>query len=152
MSAKPYTPTEAAIAKPVIHVLSKLNTWLYRLTGGRVGGTYVNGVPVLLLTTTGRKSGRAFTVPLTYMTDGDRYVVAASRRGMDHHPAWYLNLVAHPDVEVQLGSDVRPMRASTADDAARAVLWPKLVALNPDYGTYQARTTRQVPVVILTPR
>lgn len=152
MSAKPYTKAEAAIAKPVIHLLSKLNTWVYRVSGGRIGGTYGDGVPVLLLTTTGRKSGRSFTTPLTYLEDGERYVVAASRRGMDHHPLWYLNLVANPDVEVQLGSEVRVMRARTADDAERAALWPKLVAQNPDYGTYQARTTRIVPVVLLSER
>ena len=152
MSARPLTPTQVAIAKPIIRVMSRLNTWAYRLTNGRIGGTYLHGVPVLLLTVVGRKTGRRLTVPLTYLKDGDRAVVAASRAGMDQHPLWYLNLVANPDVEVQMGGAVRPMRARTADDAQRADYWPKLVAANPDYGDYQARTERKIPVVILGPR
>jgi deazaflavin-dependent oxidoreductase (nitroreductase family) len=149
---KPWTPTQTAIAKPIIRVLSNLNTRLYRLTNGRIGGTYLHGVPVLLLTVVGRKSGKRITVPLTYLQDGERSIVAASRSGMEQHPLWYLNLVANPDVEVQRGSEIRPMRAHTADDEERAHYWPKLVAVNPDYGKYQAITTRKVPVVILSPR
>lgn len=152
MGARPLTPTQVAIAKPVIRVLSRLNTWAYRLTNGRIGGTYLHGVPVLLMTVVGRKTGRLLTVPLTYLKDGERLVVAASRAGMDQHPAWYHNLVANPDVEVQTGAEVRPMRAYTADDAERADYWPKLVAVNPDYGSYQARTERKIPVVVLSPR
>ena len=152
MSSRPLSPTQVAIAKPLIRVMSRLNTWAYRLTNGRIGGTYLHGVPVLLLTVVGRKTGRRLTVPLTYLQDGERAIVAASRAGMDQHPLWFLNLVANPDVDVQMGDAVRPMRAHTADDAERAAYWPKLVAVNPDYGAYQARTQRQIPVVILSPR
>ena len=152
MSSRPLTPTQVAIAKPIIRILSRLNTWAYRLTNGRIGGTYLHGVPVLLMTVVGRKTGRRLTVPLTYLKDGERLVVAASRAGMDQHPAWYHNLVANPDVEVQTGAEVRPMRTHTADDAERAGYWPKLVAVNPDYGAYQARTQRKIPVVVLSPR
>jgi F420H(2)-dependent quinone reductase len=152
MTARPFTPTQAAIAKPVIKILSRLNTWLYRLTNGRVGGTYKSRMPVLLLTVVGRKSGRRFTAPLTYLEDGDRLVVAASRAGMDEHPLWYHNLVANPEVEVQIGAEVRPMRARTADDAEKGGYWPKLVALNPDYAHYAARTSRNIPLVIFSPR
>lgn len=146
------SPLQVAMMKPLVKVMSRLNTWAYRLTNGRVGGTYLHGVPVLLLTVVGRKSGRKLTVPLTYLQDGPRAVVAASRAGMDQHPLWYLNLVAQPEVDVQMGAAVHPMRAHTADDAERADYWPKLVALNPDYGAYQARTERKIPVVVLTPR
>jgi len=152
MSSRPLTPTQVAIAKPLIRIMSRLNTWAYRLTNGRIGGTYLHGVPVLLLTVVGRKTGRRLTVPLTYLQEGERAIVAASRAGMDQHPLWYLNLVANPDVDVQMGDAVRPMQAHTADDAERAAYWPKLVAVNPDYGAYQARTQRQIPVVILSPR
>ncbi len=152
MSARAWTPTQVAIAKPIIRLLSRINTWLYRLTNGKIGGTYLHGVPVLLLTVVGRKSGRRLTVPLTYLQDGERSIIAASRSGMDQHPAWYLNLAANPDVEVQLGSETRPMRAHTADDAERAHYWPQLVAVNPDYGRYQGFTTRKIPVVVLSPR
>lgn len=152
MSSRPLTPTQVAIAKPIIRVMSRLNTWAYRLTNGRIGGTYLHGVPVLLMTVVGRKTGRRLTVPLTYLQNGERLVVAASRAGMDQNPAWYHNLVANPDVEVQTRAAVRPMRAHTADDAERAHYWPKLVAVNPDYGSYQARTERKIPVVVLSPR
>ena len=122
----------------------------YQLTNGRLGGTYLHGLPVLLLTVVGERRA-AVTVPPP-IEDGDRLVVAASRAGFDQHPLWYLNLVATPDVEVQTGADVRPMRAHTADDAERADYWPKLVAVNPDYAAYQARTERKIPVVVLSPR
>jgi deazaflavin-dependent oxidoreductase (nitroreductase family) len=79
-------------------------------------------------------------------------ITVASKGGMDHHPLWYLNLLANPDVDVQIGSDVRPMRAHSADDAERAHYWPKLVAMYRDYADYQARTERKIPVVVLSPR
>jgi F420H(2)-dependent quinone reductase len=149
---RPFTATEVAIANPIIRIMSRLNTWAYRATGGRLGGTFRRGAPVLLMTVVGRKTGRRLTVPLLYLRDGDRLVVVGSKGGMDQHPLWYLNLLAAPDVDVEIGTDVRPMRAAVADDAERARLWPRLVAMYPDYADYQARTTRQIPVVILTPR
>ena len=152
MATRPFTPTEVAIANPVIRIMSRLNTWAYRLTGGWLGGTWLRGAPVMLMTVVGRKSGRKLTVPLLYLQDGERVVVVASKGGMDQHPLWYLNVSANPDVEVQIGNDVRAMRAHTADDAERAELWPKLVAMYRDYDDYQARTERKIPVVILSPR
>ena len=149
---RPYTATEVAIANPIIRVMSRLNTWAYRATGGRLGGTFLRGAPVLLMTVVGRKTGRRLTVPLLYLRDGERLVIVASKGGMDDHPLWYLNLLANPDVDVQISTDERPMRARVADDAERAELWPKLVAMYRDYADYQARTTRQIPVVVLTPR
>ncbi len=151
-AAKPYTATEVAIANPIIRVMSRLNTWAYRLTGGRLGGTFLRGAPVMLLTVVGRKSGRQLTVPLLYLQDGEHVVTVASKGGMDQHPLWYLNLVANPEVDVQIGTAVRPMRAHTADDAERATYWPKLVAMYRDFADYQARTARKIPIVVLTPR
>lgn len=151
-AVRPFTALEVAIANPIIRVMSRLNTWAYRLTGGRLGGTFLRGAPVMLMTVTGRKTGRRLTVPLLYLADGRRVVTVASKGGMDHHPLWYHNLVAHPDVEVQIGSDVRPMRARTADDGERTRYWPKLVAIYRDYADYQARTERVIPVVVLEPR
>ena len=149
---RPYTATEVAIANPVIRVMSRLNTWAYRLTGGRLFGKWLHGEPIILVTVTGRKSGRKLTVPLIHLRDGDRMIVVASKGGMDKHPLWYLNLVANPDVEVQSGSERRAMRAHTADESERAHYWPKVVALNADFTDYQARTERKIPLVILTPR
>jgi len=106
----------------------------------------------MLLTTVGRKSGRKWTVPLLYLRDGERVLCVASKGGMDHHPLWYHNLVANPEVEVQIGSDVKPMRAHTATEAERTVHWPRLVEMYHDYADYQARTERIIPVIVLTPR
>ena len=149
---RPFTKTEVAIANPLIKLMSRVNTWAYRATGGRLGGRFRGGAPVMLLTAVGRKTGARHTTPLLYLRDGDRVVTVASKGGMDHHPLWYRNLLANPDVEVQIGTRVEPMRAHTASDAEKAALWPKLVAMYPDYADYQRRTTRSIPVVILSPR
>jgi deazaflavin-dependent oxidoreductase (nitroreductase family) len=148
---RPFSKTEVAIANPLLKLMSRLNTWAYRATGGRLGGKFRGGAPVMLVTTTGRKSGRRLTVPLLYLRDGDRVVTVASKGGMDHHPLWYLNMLSNPGVEVQIGEDTRSLRAHTASTAEKAELWPKLVAMYPDYANYQARTTREIPVVILAP-
>lgn len=149
---RPFSKTEVAIANPLIKWMSRLNTWAYRATGGRIGGKFAGGAPVMLLTTIGRKTGARHTLPLLYLRDGDRIVTVASKGGMDHHPLWYRNLVANPEVDVQIGSQVQAGNARTADDAEKAALWPKLVAMYPSYADYQARTTRSIPVVIIDPR
>jgi F420H(2)-dependent quinone reductase len=136
------------------HMATKLITRthiaLYRRTGGKLGGRF-RGSPVLLLTTTGRRSGQLRTMPVMYLVDGNHKVVVASYAGAEHHPAWYHNLLAHPDVTVQVGSSVQQMRAEVADSADRARLWPPLVARYPAYDDYQAKTERQIPVVVLGP-
>ncbi|HTY16276.1 MAG TPA: nitroreductase family deazaflavin-dependent oxidoreductase [Myxococcota bacterium] len=147
-----YTPRQERIASPLIRAMSAANTWVYRLSGGRVGGRFLRGAPVLLLTTIGRKSGRPRTAPLLYLEDGDELVIVASKGGMSQHPVWFLNLEANPDVEVELGSTRRRMRARRASDEEKAKLWPRLVAMYRDYDDYQARTDRNIPVVILAPR
>ncbi len=125
-----------------------LNTRLYRATKGKVGSTLA-GAPVLLLTTTGRKSGKARTNPLLYLRDGDRYVVVASKGGFPTHPAWYLNLQSEPRVQVEVGAETKQMRARTASEAERAHYWPLLVRMYKYYESYQERTERPIPVVIL---
>jgi deazaflavin-dependent oxidoreductase (nitroreductase family) len=149
---RPFTKTEVAIANPLLKLMSRLNTWAYRATGGRLGGKFRGGAPVMLVTTVGRKSGKRYTSPLLYLRDGDQVVTVASKGGMDHHPLWYRNMVANPDVDVQIGTTVAPMRARTASADEKAALWPKLVAMYPDYASYQARTQRDIPVVILARR
>ena len=110
-------------------------------------------MPVVELTTTGRKSGRPHTVLLTSpVRDGDAIVVVASRGGDDHHPAWFLNLRDNPDVDVAVGSDPKgPMRARVADPDERARLWPQVVAKYKGYGNYQTKTDREIPLVLLEP-
>ncbi len=108
-------------------------------------------VPTLLLTTTGRKSGRELTLPLIFGRSGPNYVVVASKGGAPAHPAWYLNLDAKPEVQVQVKGDKFAARAHTADAKERAVLWPKMVEIYGPYAQYQTKTDRQIPVVVLQP-
>lgn len=120
----------------------------YRETDGAEGHDW-QGVSVLILTTTGRHSGKRRDNPLIYGRHGDALLVVASKGGAEHHPAWYRNLQASPDVEVQVKGDRFPARARTATAAERRHLWPIMTAIWPDYDKYQARTSREIPVVIL---
>lgn len=132
-------------------IASPLNVWLFRATGGRLGGRFPGGAPVLLMTSVGRRSGEPRTTPLLYLEDGDRLVVVASQGGMPSHPGWYHNVVAHPRVTVEVGRRVRDMTARVVDEDERAELWPRLVAMYRDFDDYQARTDRTIPVVVLDP-
>ena len=146
-----WSPTQERLASPLMRLMTVANVWVYRLTGGRLGGTFLRGAPICLVTTTGKRSGQPRTVALLYITDGDDLVVVASKGGMSKSPAWYHNMRANPGVEVQLGTNTRRMRARRASDAEKAALWPRLVAMYRDYDDYQARTTRNIPVMILSP-
>ena len=121
----------------------------YRETGGDVGHIWRRGSKILLLTTTGRKSGKQTTTPLIYENDGDRYVIVASKGGAPEHPGWYLNLRKNPEVELQVQSEVFFARASTAEGAERERLWKLVTQQWPDYDEYQKKTDRQIPVVVL---
>jgi deazaflavin-dependent oxidoreductase (nitroreductase family) len=120
----------------------------YLETNGADGHIW-NGVPTLLLTTRGRKSGEARTLPLIYGRDGDRYVIVASRGGAPDHPGWYKNLVANSSVGLQVAADKFQARASTAKGADRARLWKTMTKIWPAYDEYQAKTKREIPVVVL---
>lgn len=147
-----YSPRQERIASVVIRVMSVLNVWLYRASGGRIGGRFLRGAPICLLTTRGRRTGEPRVAPLLYLAEGENVVIVASKGGMSKHPLWYLNLLADPDCEVEIGSTRRAMRARTASAEEKAALWPRLVAMYPDYDDYQARTDRDIPVVVLEPR
>ena len=108
-------------------------------------------VPSLLLTTTGRKSGERFVFPLFYGRDGDSYIVVASKGGAPQHPGWYRNLLANPDVDVQVGTAKLKARARTATGAERTRLWAKALEFWPPYAEYQQKTEREIPVVLLDP-
>src|SRR5262249_275024 len=120
----------------------------YSATGGRDGHIW-EGVPTLLLTTKGRRSGQSRTTPLIYGRSGDRYVVVASRGGAPKHPDWYENLVARPDIEVQVVADKFKARARTATAAAKPALWKTITSTWPAYYAYPAGTPREIPVVII---
>lgn len=124
---------------------------VYRETGGQQGYHW-RGTEILLLNTTGRKSGQERTMPLIHRTDGDRYVVVASKGGAPDHPAWFENLRADPDVTVQVRDQVVPVRAHVAEGEERARLWSLMTEVWPDYDSYQQKTDREIPVVVLQPR
>ncbi len=133
---------------------SELNTFNerliaeYRANGGRVTGQFA-GAPLLLLTTTGAKSGRARTMPLVYSRDGDHLVVIASKGGAPTNPDWYHNLVANPEVTVELGAETFRARASVPGEPERTRLYDQQATLMPGFAEYQKKTTRQIPVVVL---
>ena len=123
----------------------------YLATGGKEGHDW-QGIQTLILTTTGRRSGRSRQTPLIYGRYGDTYLVVASKGGAPQHPAWYLNLDANPDVEIQVRGHKMRARASTATPEERAELWPIMTKEWPDYDRYQEQTDRDIPVVVLEPR
>ncbi len=149
---RPFTEREERMAAPFVKLMSNLNTWIYRISGGKIWGTWLYGAPVALVTAIGRKSGKPRTVPLLYLWEGENIVLVASKGGMSHHPLWYGNMVANPNVEIQIGAEKTKMTARDASDEEKAALWPKLVKMYPDYDDYQARTERNIPVLILSPR
>ncbi len=131
-------------------VFTRVNTLVYCMSGGRIGGTYA-GSPILLLDHVGRKSGQSRTTPLCYLEDGEDLVIVGSRSGSDATPAWWLNLQAAPRTRVQVGKQQRDVVACQASPEEKARLWPKLVAMSPDFAVYQERTTRDIPVILLSP-
>ena len=120
----------------------------YRATDGAEGHEW-RGTQTLLLTTTGRKSGEPRTTPLIYAPYGDAYTVVASKGGWDAPPAWYLNLSENPEVEVQIKGDVFKARARTGSAEEKPGIWQTMVAEWPDYDSYQEKTEREIPVVVL---
>jgi len=121
----------------------------YRETDGEVGHIWKEGSTVLLLTTTGRRSGKATTTPLIYAQDGDRYVIIASKGGAPENPGWYRNLEKTPEAELQVEDQVFPARARTASGAERELLWRKANEVWPHYSEYAEKTDREIPVVVL---
>jgi deazaflavin-dependent oxidoreductase (nitroreductase family) len=123
----------------------------FRARGGKVGGYHAT-MQLLLLTTTGARTGQRRAVPLTYLPDGDRYIVTAGNAGSDRHPAWYYNLVANPDVTIEVETEVFEAVAIIADEPEREALYGLFAATYPQADGYQAQTIRQIPVVILRRR
>jgi deazaflavin-dependent oxidoreductase (nitroreductase family) len=125
---------------------------VYRETGGERGYRWRRGTEILLLTTAGRHSGEPRTTPLIHRTDGDRWIIVASNGGSPKPPAWYVNMQANPRAEIQVRDEVVPVRPRDAEGEERERLWKLMNEVWPDYDNYQARTDRQIPVVILERR
>ncbi len=132
----------------MIKLFGKVHGALYRMSGSRLLAN-LGQVPTLLLTATGRKSGKPRTVPLIYVENDDGYAVVASFAGAPEHPAWYRNLQKMPQASVQIEDRVIPVTASTATPEEKKSLWPRFTAIYPDYDNYEADTEREIPVVLL---
>jgi F420H(2)-dependent quinone reductase len=134
----------------MFRVIGRAHIFLYRLTGGRIGGRMF-GAPVLLLTVAGRKTGKLRTTPLMYLADGDNLVVVASKGGSDRHPIWWLNLMHAREALVEVGRRKLRVSAEPAGPEDRSRLWPRVTAMYSDYAAYQRRTDREIPLGILRP-
>ncbi len=120
----------------------------FHAQGGKVGGPF-EGVPLLLLTTTGARSGKRRTSPVGYMPDGDRLIIFATRGGLPTNPDWYYNLVAHPEVTVEVGTETFDVTAVVLTGEERDQLYARQVGHAPVFAEYQAKTTRKIPVIAL---
>src|SRR2546421_9044592 len=138
-------------SNPGMRLFTRMHTFFYRLSGGKLGGK-LGKSPVLLLNTIGRKTGQPRTTPLLYLKDGDNLILVASYGGAPKHPVWWLNLQARPDTEVEIGRDKLNVTARQANADERSRLWPLLVDMYGSYAEYQKKTTREIPVIILHPR
>lgn len=150
---KPFTPGQEKFGRFFIKNIGKAQVAVYELTGGRLWKKFL-GSPVAILTTTGRKSGQPRKSPLLYIEDGDNVVVVATQGGMSTYPIWYLNMVANPDVECQVGNRKRSYTSRRASAEEEQQLWPALDAMYAGYAEYRERIgdRREVPVMILEPK
>jgi deazaflavin-dependent oxidoreductase (nitroreductase family) len=144
-------PTTDSVKDLMARTVTSVHQAVFKASGGRLLGSF-GGMPVLILTTTGRKSGKRRSTMLTApLREDDRIVLVASYGGDDRHPAWFVNLRAHPEVTVTMGGRTRPMRARVASAEERAELWPRVTSAYKGYEGYQQRTSREIPLVILEP-
>ncbi|HSX09674.1 MAG TPA: nitroreductase family deazaflavin-dependent oxidoreductase [Candidatus Saccharimonadales bacterium] len=120
----------------------------FRANKGIVGGMF-NGMPLLLVTTIGAKSGKEVTIPVAYSMDGDNYVIVASKGGAPENPAWYYNLLAHPEVTIEVGEEKFQVRAHDTKDEERERLFDQHAAKYPAFNDYKAKTSRVIPVLVL---
>ena len=140
----------ATYKQPDLSLLGAEHVRVYRETNGEQGYIW-NGSPILLLTTTGRRSGEARTIPIIFTPYKNAWVIMASKGGSPTHPKWYLNILDDPNVEVQVKADRYRAVARTAESPERDAIWAEALKNWPNYETYQARTERQIPVVVLEP-
>jgi deazaflavin-dependent oxidoreductase (nitroreductase family) len=143
--------TDPQYQQPDITLLGEEHVRRYQETDGEVGFIW-NGATTLLLTTTGRTTGQARTTPLIFARDGDDYLVVASMGGAPQHPNWYKNLTVNAEAMIQVRGEHRAVRARTATEEEKPRLWGIVAAQWPNYDVYQSRTTRVIPVVVLSPR
>ena len=134
----------------MLKLILKVMVFLYNVSGGRIGGK-MGKVPVLLLTTTGRKSGKQRTLPLIYIMDDSAYVITASAGGADKHPGWFFNIRSNPQATIQVKDAHIKVKAEVAGQEKKSELWARLVEVAPNFAGYEKRTSREIPMVILHP-
>ncbi|HEX3615602.1 MAG TPA: nitroreductase family deazaflavin-dependent oxidoreductase [Solirubrobacteraceae bacterium] len=151
MSSKPPGPfpPPGTLKAKLVNFIPRTNVIVYRLSKGRLGG-HMQDLPVLILHTVGRKTGKPRQSPLLYIQDGDIHAVVGSRGGSDAPPAWWLNLQAKSEATIEIKGTKRPVSARIATPEEKALYWPRLVAGYPFYNDYQARTAREIPVIVLS--
>jgi len=151
MAENPMTEAEVKRFRRMLKPFSRFNSFIYKLTGGRVMGR-LQGRPIMLVTMTGAKSGKSRTVPLMYVPYKEGVIIVASQGGSPRSPVWTRNLIANPDIVVQYKSKLMNLRARQVDDAEKALVWPICVEHYPEYEDYQKRTDRKIPVFVCEPR
>ncbi|MCG3170402.1 MAG: Deazaflavin-dependent nitroreductase [Pseudomonadales bacterium] len=149
---KRFTAGQEKFGTWFIRNIGSLQVLVYELSGGRLWNTFLGG-QVAILTTTGRKSGKRRKVPLLYIEDGERVVMAASKGGMSVAPVWFRNIESNPRVRIQIGNRARDMQARIASEAEERTYWPRLEAMYPGFAEYRARCegVRHIPVVVFEP-
>ncbi len=138
------------VTRRQIWLTTRVHRAIYLLSRGHIGGGSVMGLQVVMLTVTGRKSGKPHTVPLTALVDGDRWILVASNGGLPRHPNWYANLRAEPSAEVEVRRRKYAVVARVATPEEKTELWPRITSTARNYEGYQARTSRDIPLVILS--
>ena len=136
--------------KSIMRAANGAHVTVYRMSGGKLANRIAN-MPVLLLTTFGRRTGKPHTNPIVYIEDGGDYLVSASAGGMDWHPGWYRNLKARPEARIQIGDKVLDVRAAVAEGDERTRLYERFKAASGNFVKYEQGTTRTIPVIRLTP-
>ena len=151
---KRYGDTEEKWVLRITRLIGRIHTCIYKFSGGRIGAKFMKTVPVALLTTRGRKSGKLRTVPLGYIRDGNSVVVVGSKVGCSTHAMWFLNSQADPRCRIQVGGEVDERVARVASEQEVVRLWPSLLQIYPGFDTYKARAgdaNRSIPVIFLDP-
>jgi len=151
---KPYSPAQERFGNVVVKLMSRLQTWIYRASGGKMANKFLQGAPVALLTHIGRKSGEERTTPLIFIEEGEDVIIVASKGGFAESPQWYFNLMENENAKLQIGDKLREMvaREATAEEVERA--WPRLLEIYSDFAEYKLRAQacdRVIPLVVLSP-
>jgi F420H(2)-dependent quinone reductase len=151
MSSKPPPafPPPGTLKAKLVNLIPRTNVAVYRWSKGRLGGK-MQDLPVLILHTVGRKTGKPRQSPVLYVQDGENYAIVGSRGGSDAPPAWWLNLQAKPEATIEIKGTKRPVSARIATTEEKDLYWPRLVAGYPFYNDYQARTAREIPVIVVS--